>query len=68
MDLEKRQKFLEEEMQPEVNRAKLEEIMFSLDDGVCNFCGKKLKKGKIFCNEDHEIEYRRLENKVKLWE
>lgn len=63
-----RQKYLDEATDIEINRSKLEEIMFSLVDGECNTCGKKLKKGRNFCCEECEIIYRQLENKVKLWQ
>lgn len=63
-----REQVLDDAVELEINRKKLEEIMFGLIDGECNACGKKLKKGQNFCSEDCEIDYRQLENKVKLWE
>lgn len=55
-------------METEIDRKQLEKIMFELIDGECNYCGKKVKKGKHFCSEECEVEYRTLENKVKLWD
>ena len=59
---------LDDMVELEINRKKLEEIMFGLIDGECNACGKKLKKGQYFCKETCEIDFRQLENKVKLWQ
>lgn len=63
-----KEKNLDDAVEIEINRKKLEEVMFDLIDGECNACGKKLKKGQYFCCEACEIDFRQLENQVKLWD
>ena len=67
LDNKVKEQVLDDMVELEINRKKLEEIMFGLIDGECNACGKKLKKGQYFCCQACEIDYRQLENKVKLW-
>jgi len=46
-----------------INREKLEEIMFALDVGECNTCGKKCKK--YFCSKPCEEAYEGFKELVK---
>jgi len=46
-----------------INREKLEEIMFTLDVGECNTCGKKCKK--YFCSKPCEEAYEGFKELVK---